>query len=101
MFEKKQLMITLALVSRPKVLMLDEPASGLTKSEIVQLDELLLSLNGDGMTILLIEHVLGLLLSVSQHLMVLNKGAVLAEGDPETVVADEAVIEAYLGGRFE
>ena len=53
------------------------------------------------MTILLIEHVLSLLLSVSQHLMVLKQGAVLAEGDPQTVVADEAVIEAYLGGRSE
>ncbi len=100
-FEKKQLMIASALVSRPKILMLDEPASGLTKPEIAQLDALLQSLNKDGMTILLIEHVLSLLLSVSQHLMVLKQGAVLAEGDPQTVVADEAVIEAYLGGRSE
>lgn len=98
-FEKKQLMIASALVARPKVLMLDEPASGLTRPEIEQLDALLLALHADGLTIVLIEHVLSLLLSVSQHLMVLKEGSVLAEGDPHAVVRDPAVIEAYLGGR--
>lgn len=98
-YEKKQLMIASALVSNPSVLMLDEPASGLTKPEIEKLDALLIAVNKTGVTILLIEHVLSLLLSVSERLMVLNYGQILAEGDPQTVVKNPAVIEAYLGGR--
>ncbi|MCR9136616.1 MAG: ABC transporter ATP-binding protein [Alphaproteobacteria bacterium] len=98
-YEKKQLMIASALVSNPSVLMLDEPASGLTKPEIEKLDALLIAVNRTGVTILLIEHVLSLLLSVSERLMVLNYGQILAEGDPQTVVKNPAVIEAYLGGR--
>lgn len=98
-YEKKQLMIASALVSNPSILMLDEPASGLTKPEIEKLDALLVAVNRTGVTILLIEHVLSLLLSVSERLMVLNYGRILAEGDPQTVVQNPAVIEAYLGGR--
>jgi branched-chain amino acid transport system ATP-binding protein len=98
-YEKKQLMIASALVSEPHLLMLDEPASGLTKPEIQQLDALLVAINRTGVTVLLIEHVLSLLLSVSERLIVLNQGKVLAEGTPDEVVANPAVITAYLGGR--
>lgn len=100
-FGKKQLMIASALASRPKVLLLDEPASGLTKPEIGELETLLRSINKDGTTILLIEHVLTLLLSVSRHLLVLNHGGVLAQGAPQEVIREPAVVEAYLGGRRE
>lgn len=96
-YEKKQLMIASAVVGQPRVLMLDEPASGLTRPEIIDLDALLLTINRTGVTVLLIEHVLSLLLSVSQRLIVLNQGAVLARGAPDEVVRDPAVIEAYLG----
>ena len=98
-YEKKQLMIASALVSGPALLMLDEPASGLTKPEIRHLDDLLVSVNKGGVTVLLIEHVLSLLLSVSQRLIVLNQGRVLAQGDPRDVVKNPDVVEAYLGGR--
>ncbi|CDX54099.1 ABC transporter related protein [Mesorhizobium plurifarium] len=98
-YEKKQLMIASGLMSRPAVLMLDEPASGLTKPEIESLDRLLVAVNASGVTVLLIEHVLSLLLSISQRLIVLNQGSVLAEGNPAEVVRNEAVITAYLGGR--
>lgn len=98
-FERKLLMIASALAARPSVLMLDEPASGLTRLEVEQLDALLLSINGSGVTIVLIEHVLSLLLSVSERLIVLNQGAVIAEGDPKEVVKSQTVIDAYLGGQ--
>ncbi|MBR2689009.1 MAG: ABC transporter ATP-binding protein [Aquamicrobium sp.] len=98
-YEKKQLMIASALISKPALLMLDEPASGLTKPEIQRLDDLLVAVNRSGITVLLIEHVLSLLLSVSQRLIVLNQGSVLAAGDPHDVVRNPQVIEAYLGGR--
>ncbi|WP_395383939.1 hypothetical protein ACHMW4_07860 [Mesorhizobium sp. UC22_110] len=92
-------MIASALISKPALLMLDEPASGLTKPEIQRLDDLLMAVNRSGVTVLLIEHVLSLLLSVSQRLIVLNQGSVLAAGDPHDVVRNPQVIEAYLGGR--
>ena len=97
-YEKKQLMIASALVLKPRILMLDEPASGLSKPEIADLDALLLSINTRGVTIVLIEHVLGLLLSVSNRLIVLNEGTIMCEGMPDEVVKNAAVIEAYLGG---
>lgn len=97
-YGKKQLMIASALVAKPKILMLDEPASGLTRPEIASLDELLVRVNGTGVTILIIEHVLGLLLSISQRLLVLNNGAVLTKGLPKEVINDPRVVDAYLGG---
>ena len=98
-YEKKQLMIASAIASEPKILMLDEPASGLTRPEIAELDALLVAINRSGVTVVLIEHVLSLLLSVSQRLIVLNQGRVLAEGAPREVIKNPDVIEAYLGGR--
>lgn len=100
-FGKKQLMIASALVSKPDILMLDEPASGLTKPEIQELDGLLRKVNASGVTILLIEHVLALLMSVSQRLLILNQGQMLAEGDPREVMRKPDVIEAYLGKRAQ
>lgn len=98
-YERKQLMIASALVMTPKALMLDEPASGLTRPEIAALETLLRKINATGVTVILIEHVLGLLMAVSERLIVLNQGALLAEGDPKTVMQNPFVIEAYLGTR--
>ncbi|MCY3982739.1 MAG: ATP-binding cassette domain-containing protein [Roseovarius sp.] len=100
-YERKQLMIASAMIMRPKVLMLDEPASGLTRPEISKLDALLRKINAGGVTVLLIEHVLSLLMSVSQRLIVLNQGSLLAEGDPHAVFNRPEVIEAYIGARAE
>lgn len=96
-YGKKQLMIASALVAKPQILMLDEPASGLTRPEIAALDALLVKVNATGVTIMIIEHVMGLLLSVSHRLLALNQGKVLTEGDPEEVIRDPQVVEAYLG----
>jgi branched-chain amino acid transport system ATP-binding protein len=98
-FDKKRLMIASALAARPRLLLLDEPASGLTKPEIDSLIHLIRRINATGVTVLLIEHVLPLLLTVSQRLMVLNQGRVLTTGLPDDVVRDDRVIEAYLGSR--
>lgn len=98
-FDKKRVMIASALATAPRLLMLDEPASGLSPPEVRALAALIRSLNRDGLTVLLIEHVLPLLLEVSQRLIVLDQGRVLAEGAPDAIVADPRVVEAYLGSR--
>lgn len=96
-FYQKQLMMATAVAQQPKILMLDEPASSLVEHEIDWVRETIQSLHADGMTILLIEHVLPLLMAVSTRLMVMEQGRIIAEGDPREVTADSRVIEAYLG----
>lgn len=98
-FDRKCLMLATAIAMQPRLLLLDEPASGLTKPEIETSIELIRKISGLGVTILLIEHVLTFLMSLSEHLLVLNQGQVLALGDPKSVIADPRVVEAYLGTR--
>lgn len=98
-YDRKCLMLASALAMQPALLMLDEPASGLTRPEIETLIALIRRIAARGIAILLIEHVLTVLLALSQRLMVLNQGSVLAEGDPEDVVRNPDVIRAYLGDR--
>ncbi|UCI31718.1 ABC transporter ATP-binding protein [Mesorhizobium sp. B4-1-4] len=98
-FERKQLMIASAIAGRPKVLLLDEPAAGLTKPEVTDLSALIRTVHERGITVVLIEHVLPLLLKVSDHLMILNHGAIIASGKPQEVVRNPQVVEAYLGKR--
>lgn len=77
--------------------MLDEPAVGLTTLEIEHLDQILKTLARQGISVLLVEHVLDLVMSVSDKVVVLNSGMRLAEGTPSEVRQDPAVLEAYLG----
>jgi len=93
---QKWVSLARALVSRPKLLLLDEPASGLTTSEIKQLAELLRSLRAQ-MSIALVEHRLDLIMSVCERVHVLDFGRLIASGPPERVQKDKAVTDAYLG----
>ena len=86
-----------ALATDPKVLLLDEPASGLDETETGRLAEVLTALAGDGMAILLVEHDIDLVMQLCSRICVLDLGAVIASGTPEQVRHDPAVQSAYLG----
>jgi branched-chain amino acid transport system ATP-binding protein len=91
--------IARALMLRPTILMLDEPAAGMNPREKVELADLLRRIRSRGLTILLIEHSMRLVMQVSDTVTVLNYGRVISEGPPDRVAHDPAVIKAYLGGR--
>lgn len=98
-YATKRLMLASAVVNRPKLLMLDEPASGLNAAERSDVQRLILRLRDEGMTIILVEHVLPLLFGVSQRVMVMEFGRKLVEGPPAEIARDKQVIQAYLGGQ--
>ena len=98
-YETKRLMIASAVVTRPKLLMLDEPASGLNSVELADVQQLILRLREEGTSILLIEHILPLLFGVSERVMVMDFGKKLVEGPPSEIATDQQVIDAYLGGQ--
>jgi branched-chain amino acid transport system ATP-binding protein len=90
-----------ALATKPKVLLLDEPSSGLDDSESATLGQLLVDLAGDGMAILLVEHDMDLLMKVSAKVTVMDTGEVIASGTPAEVRGDPAVRAAYLGDTVD
>lgn len=99
LYAKKRLMIASAVVSNPKLLMLDEPAGGLSALELAEIERLILSLRDGGITIIIIEHVLPLLFGVSDRVLIMDFGQTIAEGPPQAVARNDIVIEAYLGQR--
>ena len=93
--------IARALALQPKLLVLDEPTAGMNQSETAEVLAQLLELKAAGQAILLVEHKLDLVMTVSDRVIVMDGGRIIAEGDPQSVRTDPAVIEAYLGRRRE
>ena len=89
------------MATGPKLLLLDEPAAGMNQEEIQQLDDRLQAIRKRGITILLVEHVMELVMGVTDRIAVLNFGQKIAEGTPTEIQADRSVQEAYLGQRAD
>jgi ABC-type branched-subunit amino acid transport system ATPase component len=98
---KRLLEIARALASEPKLLLLDEPASGLDRVETERLGEMILSLKDRGITILLVEHDMSLTMEVADDIAVLNYGRLIAEGPPRAIQKHPEVIAAYLGSDWQ
>ncbi|WP_109154482.1 ABC transporter ATP-binding protein [Azospirillum sp. TSO5] len=93
----KRLEIARALASEPKLLLLDEPAAGLNATESREIDEVIKTVAASGVTIILVEHDMKMVMGISHRITALNQGRMLAEGTPQEVAANADVIAAYLG----
>ena len=95
----KKIEIIRALATKPKILLLDEPVAGLNPKETAEISQIIRDLTNKGLTVILIEHDMRMVMDVSDIITVLNFGKKLAEGAPKQIVNDERVIEAYLGTK--
>jgi branched-chain amino acid transport system ATP-binding protein len=98
--DARRLELAKALAMRPRLLLLDEVLAGLRPAEIQPSLDLIRSLRDDGVTILIVEHVMKAIMAVSDEVLVMHEGRELTRGKPDVVVKDERVIEAYLGERY-
>ena len=98
--DARRLELAKALATRPKLLFIDEVMAGLRSAEIDAAVELIHRLRSAGITIVAVEHVMKAITSISDRVLVLHQGAILASGKPDEVLADRRVVEVYLGHRF-
>jgi len=96
--DRKRLEIARALATRPALLLLDEVLSGIRAAEARGLMALIRDIRQGGTTVILIEHIMKAIMALSDRIVVLHHGEKIAEGTPERVAADPAVVDAYLGG---
>jgi len=97
---RKRLEIARALATRPRLLLLDETAAGLNPTELLEAIALIRRIRDRGITVVIIEHIMHVIMTISNRIHVLNFGRTIAEGTPEEVAANPAVVEAYLGTDY-
>ena len=97
---RKRLEITRAMATRPEVLLLDETAAGLNPTELDQAIALIRKIRDQGVTILIVEHIMKVIMSISDRIHAINYGQTITEGTPQEVANNKAVIEAYLGEAY-
>ncbi len=98
--ELRRIQLAKALATNPKMLLLDELLTGLTPKESDEAIEIIKQINKQGVTVLIVEHVMRVIMGLCSHVIVLNHGEKICEGDPKTVVCNENVVKVYLGKRF-
>jgi branched-chain amino acid transport system ATP-binding protein len=97
---RKRLEIARAMATRPELLLLDETAAGLNPTELVAAIELIRKIRENGTTVIIIEHIMHVIMTISDRIHAINFGQTIAEGTPKEVAANQAVIEAYLGTDY-
>ncbi len=97
---RKRLEITRAMATRPKLLLLDETAAGLNPSEVEQAIELIKKIRDSGVTVIIVEHIMRVIMTISDKILCINHGMPIAEGTPAQVASDRQVITAYLGEEY-
>jgi branched-chain amino acid transport system ATP-binding protein len=97
---RKRLEVARALATRPRLLLLDEVMAGLNPTELVGMVELIRRLHADGLTLIVIEHIMAAMMRLAQRIVVLHHGEAIAQGAPAAITQDRRVVDAYLGEEF-